>query len=78
MLCLFFHVTYAALVLLVLQFFLSFKQNAAKLKNLQIFGCWHCECAPLRLTGVLKELSHEIEMCWWWYGWMEPYLEMNL
>jgi hypothetical protein len=26
----------------------------------------------------LKELSHEIEMCCWWYGWIETYLEMNL
>jgi hypothetical protein len=25
-----------------------------------------------------KELSHEIEMGCWWYGWKEPYLEMNL
>jgi hypothetical protein len=28
--------------------------------------------------NILKELSHEIEMCCWWYGWIEPYLEMNL
>ncbi len=28
--------------------------------------------------NCLKELFHEIEMCWWWYGWIEPYLEMNL
>jgi hypothetical protein len=26
----------------------------------------------------LKELSHEIEMGCLWYGWKEPYLEMNL
>jgi hypothetical protein len=27
---------------------------------------------------VLKELSHEIDMGYWWYGWIELYLEMNL
>ncbi len=27
---------------------------------------------------ILKELSHEIEMGCFWYGWKEPYLEMNL
>ncbi len=27
---------------------------------------------------TLKELSHEIEMGCLWYGWKEPYLEMNL
>ncbi len=26
----------------------------------------------------LKKLSHEIEMGCWWYGWIKPYLEMNL
>ncbi len=30
------------------------------------------------LTKQLKELSHEIEIGCWWYGWIEPYLEMNL
>ncbi len=25
-----------------------------------------------------KELSHEIEIGCWWYGWIEPYMEMNL
>ncbi len=27
---------------------------------------------------ILKELSHEIEMGRWWYGWIEHYLEMTL
>jgi hypothetical protein len=26
----------------------------------------------------LKGLYHEIEMNYKWYGWIEPYLEMNL
>jgi hypothetical protein len=26
----------------------------------------------------LEELSHETEMGCWWYGWTEPYLEINL
>jgi hypothetical protein len=29
-------------------------------------------------SSDIKELSHEIEMCYWWYGWIEPYLEMNI
>ncbi len=34
--------------------------------------------ASATLGVKLKELSHEIEMCGWWYGWIELYLEMNL
>ncbi len=30
------------------------------------------------LNNDLKELSYEIEMGCLWYGWKEPYLEMNL
>ncbi len=32
----------------------------------------------VRYTIPLKELSHEIEMCCSWYGWIEPYMDMNL
>jgi hypothetical protein len=32
---------------------------------------------PTRAVRYLKELSHEIEMGCCWYGWIEPYLEMN-
>jgi hypothetical protein len=38
--------------------------------------CIHCE--GIVTNWPLKELSHEIEMGCWWYGRMEPYLEMNL
>jgi hypothetical protein len=28
--------------------------------------------------GELKGLSDETEMGWWWYGWIEPSLEISL
>jgi hypothetical protein len=34
--------------------------------------------ATIHRTDLLKELSHETEMGSWWYGWIEPYSEMNL
>jgi hypothetical protein len=32
----------------------------------------------MQIVANLKELSHENEMGCLWYGWKEPYLEMNL
>jgi hypothetical protein len=28
--------------------------------------------------SILMDMSQEIKMGCWWYGWIEPYLEMNL
>jgi hypothetical protein len=39
-----------------------------------------CDADPISFTKTnainLKELSHEIEMGCWCYGWIEPYVEM--
>ncbi len=44
-------------------------------KQLQ-YSTWVCTFA--KVSDNLKEVSHEIEMGCLWYGWKEPYLEMNL
>ncbi len=44
------------------------------------YGFWTDIYPVSRIFYVqyLKELFHEIEMGCLWYGWKEPYLEMNL
>jgi hypothetical protein len=46
--------------------------------NFQIFAHVSFEMQEVLQISILKELYHEIQMGCWWYGWIEPYLEMNL
>jgi hypothetical protein len=53
-------------------------QELKALLNLNFETVHRYEFLKIKYFISLKELSYEIEMGCLWYGWKEPYLEMNL